>query len=89
MLGEALPEHDTEYVAIRHVGAKLGVGPETLRTWKRSSEVDSGVRPGVMSDEHAEIRRFKRENAELRRAKEILKSASASFRGGTRRPTTR
>lgn len=62
---------------------------ETLRTWKRSSEVDSGVRPGVMSDEHAEIRRFKRENAELRRAKEILKSASASFRGGTRRPTTR
>lgn len=89
MLDEALPEHDTEYAAIRLVGAKLGAGPETLRKWKRSFEVDSGVRPGVTSDEHAEIKRLKRENAELRRANEILKSASAFFAAELDRPTTR
>lgn len=89
MLEEALPEHETEYAAIRHVGAKLGVGPETLRKWRRRSEIDSGARPGVTSDEHAEIKRLKRENAELRRANEILKTASAFFAAELDRPTTR
>jgi transposase len=89
MLEEALPEHETEYAAIRHVGAKLGVGPETLRKWRRRAEVDAGTRPGVTSDEHAEIKRLKRENAELRRANEILKAASAFFAAELDRPTTR
>lgn len=89
MPDEALPEYDTEYAAIRHVGAKLGVGPETLLKWKRASELDSGARPGVTSDEHAEIRRLTCENAELRGANEILKSASASFAAELDRPTTR
>ncbi|GAA3772893.1 transposase [Microbacterium kribbense] len=89
MLEEALPEHETEYAAIRHVGAKLGVGPETLRKWRRRAEVDAGTRPGVTSDELAEIKRLKRENAELRRANEILKAASAFFAAEPGRPTTR
>lgn len=89
MLQEALPEHDSEYAAIRHVGAKLGVGPETLRKWHRRAEVDSGVRPGVSSEELAEIGRLKRENAELRRSNEILKAASAFFAAELDRPTTR
>lgn len=67
-----MPEYETEYAAIRHVGAKLGVGPETLRKWRRGSEVDSGQRPGRTSEEYAEIKRLCRENAELRRANEIL-----------------
>jgi transposase len=41
--------------------------------------VDAGARPGVSSEESAEIRRLKRQNAELRRADEILKAASAFF----------
>lgn len=89
MLEETLPEHDTEYAAIRHVGAKLGVGPETLRKWRRRSEVDSGARPGMTSDELAEIKRLKRENGELRRANEILRTASAFFAAELDRPTTR
>lgn len=89
MLEEALPEHETEYAAIRHVGAKLGVGPETLRKWRRRFEVDTGARPGVTSDEAAEIKRLKRENAELRRANEILRTASAFFAAELDRPTTR
>lgn len=89
MLEEAIPEHETEYAAIRHVGAKLGVGPETLRKWRRRYEVDAGVRPGVSSVELAEIKRLKRENAELRRANEILRTASAFFAAELDRPTTR
>jgi transposase len=89
MIEEALPDHETEYAAIRHVGSKLGIGPETLRRWRRRSEIDQGQRPGVTSDEAAEIRRLKREVAELRRANEILKAASAFFAAELDRPTTR
>ena len=45
----------------------------------RQAEVDAGQRPGATSDESAEIKRLKREVAELRRANEILKAASAFF----------
>lgn len=89
LLEEALPEHETEYAAIAHVSRKLGVATETLRKWKRRAEVDSGVRPGVTSDELAEIKRLWRENAELRRANEILRTASAFFAAELDRPTTR
>jgi transposase len=50
--------------------------------------VDAGQRPGVSSEESAEIRRLKRENAELRRANEILKAASAFFAAELDRPQT-
>jgi transposase len=50
-----------------------------VRGWVRSAEVDQGRRPGVTSDEQAELKRLKRENAELRRANDILKSAASFF----------
>ena len=89
MLEESLPEHETEYAAIRHVGSRLGSGPETLRKWRRSAEVDSGARPGVSTEEQSEMKRLKRENAELRRANEILRKAAACFAAELDRPTTR
>jgi len=73
-------EYATEYAAIRSIAAKLGIAtPETLRQWVRRAEVDSGQRPGVTSEEPAEIRRLRAEVRELRRANEILKAASAFF----------
>lgn len=89
LVEEALPDHATEYEAIRKVSGKLGVSVEGLRRWRRQAEIDSGARPGMTSAEHAEIRRLKRENAELRRANEILKAASAFFAAELDRPTTR
>ena len=89
LIEESMPEHETEYSAIRHVGAKLGVGPETLRKWRRRAQIDSGARPGVSSEENSELKRLKRENAELRRANEILRTASAFFAAELDRPTTR
>jgi transposase len=77
---ETSKEYPTEYEAIRSIAAKLGIGSaETLRKWVRQAQVDSGQRPGVTTAESEQIKALKRENAELRRANEILKSASAFF----------
>ncbi len=51
--------------------------------------VSSGLRLAISSQEHDEVRRLKRENAELRRANEILKAASAFFAAELDRPTTK
>jgi transposase-like protein len=63
----------------RRVGELLDVRPETLRGWIERVEVDAGARPGVPSSVEARIKELERENAELRRANEILKTASAFF----------
>lgn len=89
MLAEARPEHPNQMAAIRHVAGMLGMNSETLRGWLRQAEVDGGLAPGVTTDAAAEIKRLRRENAELRRANEILKSASVFFAKELDRPTTR
>jgi transposase len=72
MVAEARPNYPTEWAAMKAVAAKPGIGAaETVRTWVRKSQVDAGQLPGVSSDEAAEIKRLKAENAELRRANEI------------------
>ena len=90
MVAEVRPNYDSDYAAITAVAAKLGIGtPETLRKWLRRAEIDAGQRPGVTTDEAAEIKRLRRENAELRRANEILKAASAFFAAELDRPSKR
>lgn len=86
MLAEARPEHPTMMSAIRRVAGLLGMSPETLRLWQRRYEVDAGVKPGVTTDAAAEIKRLQKENAELRKANEILKAASVFFAKELDRP---
>ncbi len=87
MVMESKDDYPSEFEAIRSIAAKLGIGsPETLRKWVRQAEVDGGSRPGKTSEEIAEIRELKKEIAELRRANEILKSASAFFAAELDRP---
>jgi transposase len=65
---------------IAHIAADLGMHPEALRKKVRQAEADSGARPELLSSqEREEIRRLRKENYELRRANEILKSASVFF----------
>ena len=90
MVVEATPNYDAQWAAIGAVAQKLGVGTaETVRKWVRQAEVDAGEHPGATTDESAEIKRLKREVAELRRANEILKAASASFAAELDRPSHR
>ena len=55
----------------------------------RQAEIDQGARPGTTSEESAEIKRLQKENAELRKANEILKAASVFFAKELDRPSTR
>jgi transposase len=80
MVAEVRPDYPSQWSAIVAVSSKLGIGtPETLRTWIRRHEVDAGDRPGVTTEQTAEVVGLKRENAELRRANEILKAAAIFF----------
>ena len=72
-------EYGSQWEASCCVADKLGPKPETVRLWVRQVERDTGRRPGATSDELAELKRLKRENAELRRANDILKSAAHFF----------
>jgi len=65
--------------ARKRVGELLDVAPATMRGWIERKEIDAGQRPGVPSDTEARVKELERENAELRRANEILKTASAFF----------
>jgi transposase len=65
---------------IAHVGRDLGIAPETLRKYVRRVEADEGRRKDVLtSQERDEIKALRKEVAQLRRANEILKSASVFF----------
>jgi transposase len=71
--------HDSEWAAICSVASKIGCTPETLRTWLRRVQRDSGQRPGLTTAERERLKELERENRELRRANEILRKASAFF----------
>ena len=69
MVGEVRENYGNEYAAIKAVAVRLGVGsPETVRKWLRRAQVDAGERPGLTTEEKAEIKALKQELAELRRA---------------------
>lgn len=77
------------FAVIKETVPRLGVAAETLRRWVNQAQVDAGDRPGVSTSESQEISRLRRENAELRRANEILKTASAFFAAQLDRPRAR
>ena len=72
--------------AVRRVARQLGFGVETVRNWVKRADVDAGERPGVTSQDNVKIRRLEQEVRELRRANEILRSASAFFAAELDRP---
>jgi transposase len=65
---------------VAQVAADLGMHPEALRQRVRQARADTGKRTDLLtSQEREEIRKLRKENYELRRANEILKSASLFF----------
>ena len=79
MVLEHQGDYGSQWEAICSIAEKFGTTSETMRRWVRQAEVDGGARPGVSTEEAKRIRELERENRELRRANEILKSASAFF----------
>ncbi len=76
-------EHRDEYrslwAAVESIAPKIGCTPTTLLDWIKRAEIDRRARPGVTTEERERLKALENENRELRRANEILKSASAFF----------
>ena len=79
MVFEHRHDYPSEWATMCSIAKKFGMTPETLRTWVRRVQVDSGSRPGLSTDERQRMKELERENRELRRANAILKDASLFF----------
>ena len=79
MAVEARQDPASRAGALARIAKQLGINPETLRNWVTQAEIDGGVRPGTTTDAAQRLIELERENRELRRANEILKTASAFF----------
>lgn len=79
MVLEHRGEYPSLWTVVESIAPKIGCVPQTLLTWVKQYEVDSGLREGVTTDEAKRVKELEREVKELRRANEILKLASAFF----------
>ena len=79
LVQEHVGEYRSQWAAITSIATKCGMTPETLRKWVVRAEIDAGARPGLTTDERQRLKELERENRELRRANEILKTAAAFF----------
>jgi transposase len=79
MVEAAIAESGERFGVVTRVARQLGVGAESVRNWVKQAEIDKGERPGLTTEERRRLVELERENRELRRANEILKSASAFF----------
>ncbi len=79
MVFEHQSDHDSQWAAMTSIASKIGCTAETLRKWVRRAERDQGIREGMTTDDRERLKGLERENRELRRAIEILKTASAFF----------
>ena len=68
-------EYGSKWAAIESIAPKIGCTPQTLHTWVRKCEPAQVA----AATEQARIKQLEREVAELRRANEILRKASAFF----------
>src|SRR5690349_1877418 len=85
LVREHVGDYPTEYAAITAVAGRLGMTPETLRTWIRQAEVDGGKAAGTSTAESAQVRELKRKNRELEQTIEILKAATSFSCGSATR----
>lgn len=80
---DRLRDHgESKLAARRHVGELLDINPATIRNWVEAEEHAAAPAAGSGTDDSidiGEVRRLRAEVAELRRANEILKTASAFF----------
>ncbi|MBB5489853.1 transposase [Nocardiopsis metallicus] len=80
------PEYRDQIIALARSGrspedlaAEFEPSAQTIRTWINQAKIDSGQAEGTTSDDKAELARLRRENAQLREEREILRKATAFF----------
>ncbi|WLP93169.1 IS3 family transposase [Gordonia sp. NB41Y] len=87
MVAQLVADGSTEWAAMNKTAGLLGIGSaETVRKWVRNvPEAAAAVSEAAVDGD--EVRRLRKENAELKRANGILKAA-AKFLRGRDRPAT-
>jgi len=78
------PEFKARIVELHRAGRsasslsdEFNIHPTTIRVWTYREKVDAGEVDGLTTDERAELAKLRRENAQLREEKEILKKFAA------------
>jgi transposase-like protein len=79
MVQEHRGSYPSLWTAVESIAPKIGCTAETLLEWFKRTEIDAGQRAGVTTAEAQRVKELEREVKELRRANEILKTASAFF----------
>lgn len=79
MVQEHRGEYPSLWAAVESIAPKIGCVPQTLLEWVKRVEINAGARPGITTAESQRIKELERENKELRRANDILRTASAFF----------
>jgi transposase len=74
LVHEAIAESGERVGAVTRVARQLGIGPESLRSWVKQADIDTGKRPGIPTEQQRRIAELERENRELRRANEMADS---------------
>lgn len=64
---------------LQSIAPRIGCVPQTLNEWGKRDEINTGARAGVTTTDFQRLKELERENKELRRAHDILKTASAVF----------
>src|SRR5271169_3639067 len=89
MVLETFEQSGERYGVVGRIARQLGIGDQSLRSWVAQAEIDGGKRSGLTTEERTELKRLQKENRELRRSNEILKSASAFFAAELDRPSAK
>jgi len=79
LVQEHREEYQSLWAAVQSIAPKIGCNASTLLEWVKRAEIDTGARAGVTTDERERMKALEREVRELRRANEILRTASAFF----------
>ena len=70
--------------SIAQIARDLGLGETAVRRWVAQAEIDAGRRPGLTTEEHAELVALRKENRVLREERDLLRRATAFFAKETR-----
>ncbi len=81
LVAEAMAEDNTLSMnaAVKRIGPRVGVNPDTLRGWVKQADIDTGRRAGTTTSDAAQLKALHAEVRELKRANEILLAASSFF----------
>lgn len=79
MVSEHRDQYGSQWAAIESIAGKIGCTNESLRRWVQQAERDEGKSAGPSTSDRERLKQLERENRELKRANEILRTASAYF----------